>query len=84
MNAPSTDGEVAGAWNQPYVAARMVQGRPLVVVNPAVFDDKVSGADFAEQVAVSVNSLLDVAEVYVEDGGTLITGDGDEQKEAKA
>ena len=84
MNAQHTNGDVAGDWNQPYVAARMVQGRPLVVVNPAVFKDGVSGSNFAEQVAVSVNSLLDVAEVYVEDGGTLITGDIDEQKEAKA
>ncbi|MGI6797733.1 hypothetical protein [Gordonia sihwensis] len=54
-------------WNQPHVAARLVDGRPMVFINPDLFSDGVTGDSLAEQVAASTNSLLDVAEVHAED-----------------
>lgn len=51
-------------WNQPYVSARLFEGRPMVFVNPAVFTDRPSGEVMAEQIAAAVNGLLDAQDDY--------------------
>ena len=51
-------------WDQPHVAARIVDGLPTVIINPVVGEGGVSADVLVHEIADAVNGALDAADNY--------------------